>query len=48
MRTYERLSYEEIAGLLEIEPAAARKRHGRALVRLHRVLSAAGVTESQL
>jgi RNA polymerase sigma-70 factor (ECF subfamily) len=48
MRTYERMSYEEIAELLAIEPAAARKRHGRALVRLHRVLSAAGVTESQL
>jgi RNA polymerase sigma-70 factor (ECF subfamily) len=48
MRTYERLSYEGIAGVLEIEPAAARKRHGRALVRLHRILSAAGVTESQV
>lgn len=39
MRHYEDLSYEDIACILGIEPAAARKRHGRALVRLHKVLS---------
>src|SRR5438552_2373672 len=31
MRTFEGLSFEEVACLLEIDAAAARKRHGRAL-----------------
>src|SRR5438132_2938222 len=35
MRHAEELSYDEIACLLEIEAATARKRYGRALVRLH-------------
>jgi RNA polymerase sigma-70 factor (ECF subfamily) len=34
MRHAEELPYEEIACLLDIEPAAARKRYGRALLRL--------------
>jgi RNA polymerase sigma-70 factor (ECF subfamily) len=38
MRYYERLTYEEAACILGIEPAAARQRHGRALLRLHRAL----------
>jgi RNA polymerase sigma-70 factor (ECF subfamily) len=48
MRTFEGLSFEEVAYLLEIDPAAARKRHGRALLRLHQILSEGGLTESQL
>lgn len=48
MRNYEGLSYHEIACILEIEPAAARKRNGRALVRLHKLLTESGLTESQL
>jgi RNA polymerase sigma-70 factor (ECF subfamily) len=40
MRNYEGLSYEEAACILGIEPATARKRHGRALLRLHELLSA--------
>jgi RNA polymerase sigma-70 factor (ECF subfamily) len=48
MRNFENLSYQEISQLLEIDPAAARKRHGRALLRLHKLLSAGGVTESNL
>lgn len=48
MRTFEGLSYEEAAFLLEITPAAARKRHGRALLRLHTLLTERGLTESQL
>jgi DNA-directed RNA polymerase specialized sigma24 family protein len=48
MRNYEGLSYEEAAYILEITPAAARKRHGRALLRLHALLTASGLTESQL
>jgi DNA-directed RNA polymerase specialized sigma24 family protein len=38
MRNFEDLSYDDIARLLELEPAAARKRHGRALLRLHQAL----------
>jgi RNA polymerase sigma-70 factor (ECF subfamily) len=38
MRHVEELPYKEIACLLEIEPTAARKRYGRALLRLRKVL----------
>jgi RNA polymerase sigma-70 factor (ECF subfamily) len=48
MRNFEGLSYQEMAYLLEIDPAAARKRHGRALLRLHQTLLDNGLTESQL
>jgi RNA polymerase sigma-70 factor (ECF subfamily) len=48
MRTFEGLSYEEAASRLEIEPAAARKRYGRALLRLRASLLAEGLTESIL
>jgi RNA polymerase sigma-70 factor (ECF subfamily) len=48
MRNYEGLSYEEVSCLLEIDPAAARKRHGRALLRLHKLLGEQGLTDSQL
>ena len=48
MRTYEDLPYAEIACILEIEAATARKRNGRALIRLHQLLSDDGVTESQI
>jgi RNA polymerase sigma-70 factor (ECF subfamily) len=48
MRTFEGLSYEEAAARLEIEPAAARKRYGRALLRLRASLLAEGLTESHL
>jgi RNA polymerase sigma-70 factor (ECF subfamily) len=42
MRNYEGLSYAEAAAILDIDPAAARKRHGRALLRLHGLLAAEG------
>jgi RNA polymerase sigma-70 factor (ECF subfamily) len=48
MRTFEGLPYGEIACVLGIDQAAARKRHGRALLRLHDLLSQGGLTESQL
>lgn len=48
MRTFEGLSYDEAAYVLEIDAAAARKRHGRALLRLHKLLTAGGLTESQI
>ena len=48
MRNYEAMSYEEIAVVLQIEIATARRRNGRALVRLHKLLVDDGLTESQL
>ena len=48
MRTFEMMPYEEIACVLEIESAAARKRYGRALMRLHGLLTAEGITGSKL
>jgi RNA polymerase sigma-70 factor (ECF subfamily) len=45
MRTFEGLSFEEVAYTLQIDPAAARKRHGRALLRLGKLLAAAGLNE---
>jgi RNA polymerase sigma-70 factor (ECF subfamily) len=47
MRHFEGLSYREIGYVLEIEPAAARKRNGRALLRLHAELSQTGFRESE-
>jgi RNA polymerase sigma-70 factor (ECF subfamily) len=48
MRTFEGLSYDEVACVLDIDSAAARKRHGRALLRLHNVLTDGGLTESKI
>lgn len=45
MRHAEELPYEEIACLLDVTPAAARKRYGRALIRLQKVLSDHGLLE---
>jgi RNA polymerase sigma-70 factor (ECF subfamily) len=45
MRHAEELPYEEIGCLLDIEPPAARKRYGRAMIRLQRLLSEAGLLE---
>jgi RNA polymerase sigma-70 factor, ECF subfamily len=45
MRHGEELPYEEIGCLLEVAPAAARKRYGRALIRLQKVLSDHGLLE---
>jgi RNA polymerase sigma-70 factor, ECF subfamily len=45
MRHAEGLSFEEIACMLEIESAAARKRFGRALLRLQKALSKEGLSE---
>jgi RNA polymerase sigma-70 factor (ECF subfamily) len=48
LRNFEGLSYQEVSFVLAVEPAAARKRHGRALLRLHKILFHGGLTESQL
>jgi len=45
MRHAEELPYDEIAVLLDIEPATARKRYGRALIRLRKVLADHGLLE---
>jgi RNA polymerase sigma-70 factor (ECF subfamily) len=45
MRNFEGLSNQEVAQVLAIEPAAASKRYGRALLRLRAALLAAGVEE---
>ena len=47
MRNHEGMSYQEIADILEIEPAASRKRHGRALIRMHELLSDTASEDSQ-
>ncbi len=47
MRHQEDLSYDEISSFLEIEPSAARKRYGRALLRLQNLLRETGLLESQ-
>jgi RNA polymerase sigma-70 factor (ECF subfamily) len=46
LRVIEDLPYEEVSRRLEIEPATARKRYGRALLRLRSVLLADGLKES--
>ncbi len=48
MRTFEGASYEEIACLMDIQSDAARKRHGRALLRLNKILIESGLTESEI
>jgi RNA polymerase sigma-70 factor, ECF subfamily len=48
LRHFEGLSNHEAACLLGIDPATASKRHGRAMLRLHRILFEGGMTESQL
>ena len=48
MRNFEELSYQEVGFILGLEPAAARQRHGRALLRLHKLLSEGGLTGSEL
>ena len=48
MRVLEGMPYEDVARILEIDPAAARKRYGRALTRMCKSLRDGGFTESQL
>ena len=48
LRNVEGLSNQEVGHLLGIEPGTACQRHGRAMLRLHKILFAGGMTESQL
>jgi RNA polymerase sigma-70 factor (ECF subfamily) len=45
MRNVEELPYEEIGCLVDLSAAAARKRYGRALLRLQKILSDEGLLE---
>lgn len=47
MRNLESLTNQEVAEVLQIEPAAASQRYGRALLRLHKLLLACGLLEPQ-
>jgi RNA polymerase sigma-70 factor (subfamily 1) len=47
LRTFEGLSNQEAALVLDLEPGTASKRHGRAILRLHQILKTGGFTESQ-
>jgi RNA polymerase sigma-70 factor (ECF subfamily) len=46
MRYFEEQSYHDLSCVLEIDPAAARKRYGRALLRLRELLYESGLPES--
>ena len=48
MRHFEGLSNPEVGCILGMDPATVSKRHGRAMLRLHRILFSEGLTESQL
>lgn len=48
LRHFEGLSNQEVGALLGIDAATASKRHGRALLRLNRLLCDEGVTESRI
>jgi RNA polymerase sigma-70 factor (ECF subfamily) len=46
LRAFEGLSNQEAACVLDLDPATASKRHGRALLRLQKLLAEGGLTES--
>ncbi len=48
MRHFEGLSNQEVGCLLGMDPGTVSKRHGRAMLRLHRILFEGGMTEAQL
>jgi RNA polymerase sigma-70 factor (ECF subfamily) len=48
MRNLETLSNQEVAQVLQIDPATASQRYGRALLRLRKLLRARGLLESSL
>jgi RNA polymerase sigma-70 factor (ECF subfamily) len=47
LRAFEGLSNQEVACVLDLDAATASKRHGRALLRLQKLLAEAGLTESK-
>jgi RNA polymerase sigma-70 factor (ECF subfamily) len=47
MRNFEGMSNQEVAHVLEIDPATASQRFGRALLRLRKLLLSSGLTEDE-
>ena len=47
LRNIDELPYEEVGLLLGVEPAAARKRYGRALIRLQQALAERGIVGNE-
>ena len=48
MLDIEGLSSQQVGYVLDLEPATVRRRHARALLKVHKILRAGGLTESQL
>jgi RNA polymerase sigma-70 factor (ECF subfamily) len=48
MLDIEGLSSPQVGYVLDVEPATVRRRHARALLKVHKILRAGGLTESQL
>jgi RNA polymerase sigma-70 factor (ECF subfamily) len=48
MLDIEGLSSQQAGYVLDVEPATVRRRHARALLKVHRILRTGGLTESQL
>ena len=48
LRHFEGLSNPEVGQLLGLDPGTVSKRHGRAMLRLHKILFDSGLTESHL
>jgi RNA polymerase sigma-70 factor (ECF subfamily) len=48
LRHFEGLSNPEVGQLLGLDPGTVSKRHGRAMLRLHKILFESGLTESHL
>ena len=47
LRNFEGLTNQEVAGVLQITPASASQRYGRALLRLRKKLLEGGLSEGQ-
>jgi RNA polymerase sigma-70 factor, ECF subfamily len=47
MRTFEGLSFQDVACLLDIDASAARKRYGRALLKLRKLLFDSGLRDAE-
>ena len=48
MRTFEGLSFQDVACLLDIDATVARKRYGRALLKLRKLLFESGLRDAEL
>jgi len=48
MMNFEGLSSREVGQVLDLDPSTVCRRHGRALLRLHKILLDSGISESQI